>query len=313
MAIKRGKKVKDDGLFPGELDEEFADDTRVVSAKAAPVARTAPAGVKAVHIEPSEIISSLNNAVSGINAVFQARDSLVAEVAELKNELAIAKDVRVERARIEDLKREQENFEYDFKLRKERMENELERFEEERREKIGRMEEEARDKIKADADDQAAKIKNQVVEQALKLKTEREDHERKIKLEREDFDRAKNIFELEKVAFDTNLKNFEAEKAAMRDRLVSELNRDNEHQIKLNSLNHQREVEILKSQLKLEQANAGKFEGLLTDSRAQNEKLSEQLSTLSREALASASSSSMAVKLKEIISQMNPQGSQNRG
>lgn len=39
----------------------------------------------------------------------------------------------------------------------------------------------------------------------------------------------------------------------------------------------------------------------------------EQLSTLSREALASASSSSMAVKLKDIISQMNPQGPQSRG
>lgn len=304
MVAKRMKRSKEENLFP-----ESAGAGSAGVELSAPL-RTAP--VKAAHVEPPEIISALNDAVSGINGVFQMRDALMAELFECKVELGIAGEVRLEQARIEALKREQENFQYDFNLRKARLEQDLERLEEERREKIQGMEEEARTRLKADADDHAARLKAQAAEQALKLKTEREDHERRIKLEREDFERERALFDQERKAFESRLESFEAERSAMRDRLVAELNRDNEHQLKINALNHQREVEILKSQLKLEQANGGKFETLLSDSRTQNDRLAEQLSTLSREALASASSSAMAVKLKEIISQFNPGGSPSR-
>lgn len=304
MVAKRTKRAKEGELFP-ECADDFVEEVRP-----APV-HTVTA--RATHVEPHEIIAALNNAVSGVNAVFQLRDGLMAEVAEIKNELGIAKELRVEHARIEALKREQESFQYDYNLRKARLEQELDRLEEERQEKIGKMEEDAKDKLKADAEDHAVRLKVQAAEHALKLKTEREDHDRKIKIEREDFERAKSAFEGERSAFDVRLKSFEAEKATVRERLVAELNRDNEHQLKVSALNHQREVEILKSQLKLEQANAGKFESLLNDSRVQNDKLADQLSTLSREALASASSSAMAVKLKDIISQMNPQNPSGRG
>lgn len=297
MVIKRTRKTKDEDLFAGEEPQNF------VQEELPKISVRNPARI--VHVEPSEIISSLNGAVSSVNSLFQTRDNLIAEIAGLKEEIGTAKEVRVEVARVEALKRDQENFQYDFSLRKQRMEQDLERLEEERREKIARMEDETKEKLKAEADEQALKIKTQLAEHVLKLKTERDEHERRIKLEREDFERARSLFEQEKMAFDERAKVFEGEKLAVRERLVAELNRDNEHQMKVAALNNQREVEILRSQLKLEQSNTVKFETLLTDSRAQNDKLGEQLSTLSREALASASSSAMAVKLKDIVSQLS--------
>lgn len=298
MAVKKTtRKTKDDELFPEiEVESYATEEIRT------PSVRTLP--TKVVHIEPQEIIGSLNNAVAGVNAVFQLRDNLINEVGQLKEELGIAKDVRVEESKIESLKREQENFKYDYSLRKERLEKDLERLEEERRERIGKMEEDAKANLKTQSDDQTTKLKTQLAEHVLKLKTERDEHERKIKLEREDFDREKTLFAQERTAFEISVKSFEAEKEKIRERLALELNRDNEHHVKVAALNHQKEVEILRSELKLEQANRSKYEVMLTDSRVQNDKLGEQLSTLSREALASASSSSMAGKLKDIISQM---------
>lgn len=261
-----------------EVEDMFADDVPADDATAKAGRRRA-ATVKAAHVEPGEIVAALNEAVSSINVVFQMRDQLMAQVDALKEELKIGGDMRIEQARLDDLRRRQDNYTYDYETRKKRLEEELE----------------TREK-----------------EHVARLKMERQDHERMLKLEREDFDNERKSFEGERAAFEKRAKEFEQERQKMKERLVEELDRDNAHQMKVVSLNHQNEIEQLKGSLKLQEAHGMKYETLLTEARTQNDKLAEQLSTLSREALASASSSTMASKLQEIVSKMSATGPSGR-
>lgn len=236
MAVSRIKKAS-------EPKKDFMDFEEDVENQ--PTFSKSPS--KVAHITPENVIGALNSAVAGINSVFQLRDQLQAEVNVLKGELSIGNDVRIESGRLLALKREQEDFLYEFETRKSRLERELKETEEECKNRLKDEEKDHSNKLAALSEEQKVQLKSEVNIHILKLKQEREDHERKIRLEREDVQR--------------------------------------------------------------EQAHRAKFEIMLKDSREQNEKLSEQLTTLSREALSSASTSSMASKLKDIVAQMSGGGS----
>lgn len=250
-----------------------------------------------------DFVGALNTAVSNVQSLFQLKEQLTSEIDDLKAQLKVGADMKLEQENLQDLKREEEIFEYEFSLKKERLEKELALLETDKKKKFQEMEEEQKEKLKTQAETHA-----------LKSKIEKEEYERKQKLEREDFQRELAQLEKNKKTFEAQQKDFEAEKTRLRDTLVKELNRDNTHEKELLKLNHQKEIEVLKGELKLVESARIKFETLLQETRLQNEKLSEQLSQLSREALTSASNASMAVKLKDIVSQLaqGPSGTSAR-
>lgn len=293
MAVGRKKQVdtKKDELF----ETPIVEDAPIVVKTASP---------KPIHVIPENIIGALNSAVANVNALFQLRDGLNAEICSLKEELALGCDVKIEHDKLNSLKREQDEFVYEFQIKKNRLEQELKELEDDSRKKLKRDEEEHKTKLAEQVEEQKAQLKAQQDTQNLKLKLDREDHERRIKLEREDWQREQTQFAAEKVGFGSRQKALEEKTATLREELKKELDRDNAHAIEVLKLNHQKETELLKSELKLEQAHRVKFEVLLKETRELNEKLSEQIATLSREALSSASTSSMASKLKDIVTQM---------
>ncbi|MBI4367068.1 MAG: hypothetical protein HY543_09640 [Deltaproteobacteria bacterium] len=137
------------------------------------------------------------------------------------------------------------------------------------------------------------------------MKVEREEHDRRLKLEREDFQRIKGQLEIERTAVAERCTAVETEKAALRESLAQELNRDNAHRLEIEQLRHQRDLDMIRGELTLEQAHRAKYEQLLQEARQQNERLAEQLTVLSREALASAGNAAMASKLKEVVGQLS--------
>lgn len=252
-----------------------------------------PLSTKQNPVTTDEFIGALNNAVSNITAVFQLRDQLQWEVATLKDELTIGKEIRLEKDRLETIKREEDEFLYEFQIKKTRMERGLNEDEERHEEGLAQQVEEQRASLKMEAD-----------AQVLKFKLEKEDQTRILKREREDWEREKSQWITEKAAFDAKKELLEDERTTLREKLAMELNRDNAHAIEVLKLNHQKDIELLKGELNLEQAHRSKFETMLKEAKDQIEKLGDQLSTLSREALASASSASVASKLKDIVGQM---------
>ncbi len=245
---------------------------------------------KVTSLQPTEIIDVLNNTVSSLNNIFQKRDQLFLEVEQLKQELNIGNEMRLEEARLKALKREQEEFNYQFNIKKKRMEDELVNLEKSTRAQVEQLAENKENKLAA-----------KEAEHAQRLRNEKEEHQRVLKNEKEDFEREKKLFENEKAVFKLEQKALAEEKEKMRERLIAELNMENEHRIKLADLDHQKQQEILQSELKLEKAHRSKFETLLAEAKQHNEKLAEQISGLSKEALASASSSNINARLKEII------------
>lgn len=290
MAAPRSKKS-----IVQKEDEVECDATP----KASP-APSRPLSTKQNPVTTDEFIGALNNAVSNITAVFQLRDQLQWEVAALKDELAIGKEIRLEKDRLETVKREEDEFLYEFQIKKTRMERDLKEDETRREEGLAQQAEEQRTSLKMEAD-----------AQALKLKLEKDDQVRILKREREDWEREKSQLVVEKGAFDAKQKLLEDDRTTLREKLAKELNRDNAHAIEVLKLNHQKDIELLKGELNLEHAHRAKFETMLSEAKEQVEKLGDQLSTLSREALASASSASVASKLKDIVSQM-PMAQSNR-
>lgn len=268
-----GTKTKK-GAAIQEEDFEEEKTKRVVPARTIPL--------KATPITPEEFIGNLNNAVSNVTAIFQLREQLLAEVGLLKEELAIGREMKLEKAKLESLKREQDEFLYEFQINQSRLERELKEKEEEHKVCL---------KAEADA-------------QVLKLKLDREEQTRLLKREREDWEREKAQLALEKESFAKQQKAFESERTALRAKLTEELNRDNAHAVELLKLNHQKDIEVLNGELRLEKANFQKFEIMLKEAREQIEKLSNQLTVLSKDALASASTASVASKLKDIIGQL---------
>lgn len=256
---------------------------------------------KITHITSEDFINALNNAVTNVTAIFQLRDQLQTEVAAFKDELEIGREMKLEQSKLETLKREQEEFQYDFQIGKTRLDHELNETEEAHKEKLDRQQEE-----------QKSKLKSETEGHTLKLKLEKEEQERALKREKEDWEREKAQLALEKKAFEESRKALEADRTALRGVLIQELNKDNAHAIEILKLNHQKEVELFNGEIKLERANLSKFETMLKEARVQIEKLSNQLTELSKDALASASTSSVASKLKEIISQMPIGGSTTR-
>lgn len=73
------------------------------------------------------------------------------------------------------------------------------------------------------------------------------------------------------------MKNFDKERENLREVLSKDLSREALHQKELLTLKHQKALELLRSKLKLEQANRAKFETLLQESKVQSEKLAERL------------------------------------
>lgn len=286
MPPKKTKKAPEQ-----EEIESTQTPTTSESLAAKTVTRLAPAKISPTN--PEDFIRSLNTAVANVQALFQLRDNLFQEITNLKAELEVAQEMKLEKGNLEALKREQDLFDYEFSIKKSRLEKELDLLETERKERLERLEEEHKERLKTQAD-----------AQTLKLRLEKEDHERKLKLEREDCERARAQFDREAKEFAENVKRFEAERVKLRESLIEELNRQNAHEQEVARLNHQKELELLKGELKLETANRAKFEMLLKETREQNEKLAEQLASLSREALVSASTASMANKLKDLVTQL---------
>lgn len=289
-------KRKVSEVKPNPLDFGQGDDVQTIEPR--------PSVSKVVHITPENVIGSLNSAVAGINSVFQLRDQLQTEVNVLKEELSIGNDIRIESGRLDAIKREEEEFLYDYQIRKTRSERELKEMEDDQKNRLNTEEEEHANKLTSQAEEQKTQLKIEANAHALKLKQEREDHERRIKLEREDIQREQAQLAQEKTLLAQEQKKLEALRTSLKDELAKELNRDNAHAIEVLKLNHLKELELVRGELKLEQAHRVKFETLLKEAHEQNEKLSEQISSLSKEALSSASAASMAAKLKDLVSQM---------
>lgn len=290
---KKNIEAKKD-LFGVPEVEEYQTETREPS-------RVVPQ--KVLHVTAENIIGALNSAVADVNAVFQLRDHLQMEVNILKDELAIGRETRIENDRLGNVKREQEEFLYEFQIRKTRLERELKDLEDEQAARLKKEDEEHADRLKSALEEHKGQLKAEAVVQSQKLKQEREDHERKIKLEGEDMKRERSQLESEVNLIADERKKVEQARASLREELAKELNKDNEHALEVLKLNHLKEMEIVKAELRLEQASRTKFEAMLQESKKHIEKLNEQIATLSREALASASSASMASKLRDIITQ----------
>lgn len=282
MAVRRTKKstVAD---IETPLLTEASETLRGV--KEATITKLAPTTAE-------DFVRVLNTAVTNVHAVFQLRDQLHTELDALKAQLGLGRAMLLDHDRLRTMKQEQEIFDYEFGVKKERREKELDQMEEERRERWEAVEEEQKEKLKTVAD-----------AQALKLRLEREEHERRLQLEGEDGARLRGQLERERQDFVVQQQAFDAERTRLRETLVNELNKENVHAQEVATLQYQRELELLKGELKLEQANRQKFETLLQEAKSQNDRLTDLLSQLSREALASASSAAMAAKLKELVSE----------
>ena len=284
MATKKPKKSTE------EKSEAVLTDVAVAPAKVVPATRIGPA-------TPEEFIRALNAAVANVQGLFQLRETLQQDLADLKQALQCGQEMKLERDKLAVCQRELEEFEYAFSVRKERREKELDQLEEERKSHWQQTEEE-----------QKERLKSQVETQTLKLRLEKEDHERRLKLERDDLQRSLNQFEIEQKAFATSQADLEVERARIREQLTQDLNRDYVHAKEVAELHHQREVELLKGEIKAANATIAKLESLVQETREQNEKLAEQMANLSREALASANTAAMAVKLKDLVAQMTTSG-----
>lgn len=273
MPVKRSKKGTEAKSMVSELP--LTGEMEEISPTPTPIRRG--------PVSSQEFVRLLNQAVADVHAIFQSRERLQEEIATLRTQLQIGEELRLEKEAVEQVRRQKEVLEYEFATKRERLEKELQEREDEEKEKW-----------KAQADGQV-----------LKLKIEREEQDRRLKLEREDFHRIKEQLEVERTTIVERFKTVEMERAALRESLVQELNRDNAHRLEIEQLRHQREVDIVRGELTLEQAHRAKYEQLLQEARQQNERLAEQLTVLSREALASAGNAAMASKLKEVVGQLS--------